>query len=285
VIPTKRAVPIQLGALVLLGGWAVRAQLSLTVEDYDDFYSRVILKAENGTKDEWLASYDRVVSFVTRVREDVERLPAATQQALAKAVHDNGYWRGQELRVRDPNDPFLGAMLTAGDSQLEAVLTPLGYDSYRSRYAQGSRGYRFTLEVVADRAAFYRLEGKDILRLSEIPANTTIVNANAQRWDDLVADAKNYPNPAERTRVIIDNQLNAVASALALMRASHPRSDPEMDYATAVIWRYTGHFSGKEGWEQEPLVRIPYAQLPEAEKIKDRPVWKAVRDALEAHPI
>ena len=117
--------------------------------------------------------------------------------------------------------------------------------------------------------------------MSEIPANTTIVNANAQSWDDLVADAKSYPDPGERIGVIVRNQSNAIASALALMRASRPRTDAEMDYATAVIWRHTGHFSGKDGWEQEPLVRIPYARLPEAEKVKDRSIWKAVREALE----
>jgi hypothetical protein len=86
-------------------------------------------------------------------------------------------------------------------------------------------------------------------------------------------------------RVIVRNQINAIASTLALMRASQPRTDAGMDYATAVIWRYTGHFSGKNAWEQEPLVRVPYEQWPEAEQVKDRPVWRAVREALEAHPI
>jgi len=274
-----------LGALVISIAWAAHAQSSLTAKDYDDFYNLVILKAKNGTKDEWLASYDPVVSFITRVRRDVESRPDATQRALARAVHDNGYWKGQELRVRDVADPFVGARLKAGDETLKAVLTPQGYDAYKSRYAQGSRGYRFTLEAVADRAAFYKAEGKDIARLSEIPATTTIVNANAQSWDDLVADAGKYPDPGERLRMIARNQFNAVASALALLRASQPRTDAEMDYATAVIWRYTGHFSGKDGWEKEPLVRIPYAELPEADKVKDRPVWQAVRAALAAHPM
>ena len=257
----------------------------MTVEDYDDFYNVVILKAKNGTKGEWLASFDPVVGFISRVRQGVEKLPDATQRALAKAVHDNGYWKGQEVRIRNVADPFLGAKLKAGDERLKAVLTRQGFDAYRSRYTQGSKGYRFTLEAVADRAALYKVEGKDIPRLSEVPAHTTIVNANAQSWDDLVADAESYPNPGERMEAIVGNQFNAIASALALMRASQPRTDAEMDYATAVIWRYTGHVSGKDGWEQEPLVRIPYAQLPEAEKVKDRPVWKAVREALEAHPI
>ena len=162
------------------------------------------------------------------------------------------------------------------------MLTSQGYDAYRRRYAQGSRGYRFTLDVVADRPAFYALAGKNIPRVAELPESTSIVNANAQSWDDLVADARNYPNPAERMNVILRNQFNAIASALSLMRASRPRSDAEMDYATAVIWRYTGHFSAKDGWEREPLVRIPYAQLPEAEKVKDRPVWHAVRDVVKA---
>lgn len=141
----------------------------------------------------------------------------------------------------------MGAKLKAGDERLKAVLTPQGFDAYRSRHTQGSTGYRFTLEAVADRAAFYKLEGKDIPHLSEIPANTTIVNAKAQSWDDLVADAASSPNPSERMGEILRNQFNAIASALALMRASQPRSDAEMDYATAVIWRYTGHFSGRDG--------------------------------------
>ena len=66
------------------------------------------------------------------------------------------------------------------------------------------------------------------------------------------------------------NQLNGIASALALLRSGKARSDAEMDYATAVIWRYTGHYSGRDGWEREPLVRIPYAQLSDAEKVRKR---------------
>jgi hypothetical protein len=272
-------------ALAASADVAAQAQPKLTVQDYEAFYNTVLLKASNASKDEWLASYDPIVTFITRVRQEVERLPEATQTALARAVHDNGYWKGQQARVRDTADPFVGAKLTAGDAVLRTVLTPAGYDANRSRYTQGARGYRFTLEAVSDRAAFYKAERKAVPRLSTIPATTTIVNANAQSWDDLVADSARYPDPAERMRVIVRNQFNAIASALALMRGRQPRSDAEMDYATAVIWRYTGHFSGKEGWEKEPLVRVPYAQLPDAEKLKDRPVWKAVREALKSHPM
>ena len=78
------------------------------------------------------------------------------------------------------------------------------------------------------------------------------------------------------------NQLNGIASALSLLRSSKPRTDVEMDHGTAVIWRYTGHYSGRDGWEREPLVRIPYRELSAAEKVKDRDVWLAVRDVLEA---
>jgi hypothetical protein len=278
----SRTAGVMIGLFVLAA--AIAAQSSLTARDYDTFYDRVILGAKNGTKAEWLASYDPVVDFVARVRQDIDALPEATGLALAKAVHDNGYWNGQARRVRDTSDPFLGARFTAGDAALETVLTPKGYDAYRSRYAQGAGGYRVTLEAVADRAALYMLEGKHIPRLAELPANTPIVNANAQSWDDLLADARRYPDPAERLRVIVKNQLNGVASALALLRGSQIRSGAEMDYATAVIWRYTGHYSGKDGWDREPLVRMPYGRLSAAEKAKDRDVWKAVRDALKARP-
>jgi len=257
---------------------------SLAAKDYDDFYN-LVLKAKNGDKAEWLASYDEIAGFVDRVGQDVEKLPPETQLALARAVHDNGYWKGQEVRVRNPEDPFLGARFREGDEALRTVLTPQGFDAYRNRYAQGARGYRITLDAVADREGLYKLEGKTIPGLAELPADTTIVNANAQSWDDLIADAQHYPQPDERSAVIMRNQRNAIASALSLLRASQARSDAEMDYATAVIWRYTGHYSGKEGWEREALVRIPYAELPEAEKAKDRDVWKAVREVLKAHPL
>jgi len=217
---------------------------------------------------------------VARVRQDVEALPTKTRLGLAKAVHDNGYWKGQDIRVRDRADPFIGARLRTPDDALESVLTPQGFQAYRKRCGQGAAGYRVALEAVADRAAFYTLEGKAIARLSEIPGNTNIVNANAQSWDDLVADAQHYANPVERLAVIERNQLNGIASAMSLLRGSSTRADVEMDYATAVIWRYTGHYSGRDGWDREALVRVPYAQLSEAEKAKDRNVWKAVRDTL-----
>jgi hypothetical protein len=281
-----KVVPIVLmSALLGLGCDRTQKPQSLAVKDYDDFYNLVVLKAKNGDKAEWLASYDEVVGFVERVRQDVEKLPMETQLALARAVHDNGYWKGQELRVRDAADPFLGARFRSPDSSLKGVLTAKGFDDYLDRYAQGGGGYRISLEAVADREGLYRLEGKTIPGLAQIPANTPIINANAQSWDNLVADAQRFSNPDERLAVIRRNQLNAIASALSLLRGSQARSDTEMDYATAVIWRYTGHYSAKDGWERETLVRLPYSELSEVEKAKDRDVWKAVREVLKAHPL
>jgi hypothetical protein len=276
---------ILLSSLLSVGCGKTENRQSLAARDYDDFYNLVVQKAKNGDKAEWLASYDEIVGFVDRVRQDVEKLPTETQLALAKAVHDNGYWKGQEIRVRDVMDPLLGAQFRAGDEALKAVLTAQGYDAYRNRYAKGAGGYRIALEAVADREGLYKLEGKTIPGLSEIPANTTIVNANAQSWDALIADAQRYPQPDERLAVIMRNQLNGIASALSLLRGSQAHSDTERDYATAVIWRYTGHYSGRDGWDREPLVRIPYAELSEAEKAKDRDVWKAVREVLKTHTL
>jgi hypothetical protein len=270
----------------LLGFGCDRTQKpqSLAVKDYDDFYNLVVLKAKNGDKAEWLASYDEIVGFIERVRQEVEKLPTETQLALARAVHDNGYWKGQELRVRDSADPFLGARFRSRDESLKGVLTAKGFDDYGNRYAQAGSSFRISLDAVADREGLYRLEGKTIPGLSQIPANTAIINANAQSWDDLVADAQLFPNPSERLAVIMRNQLNAIAAALSLLRGSQAHSDAEMDYATAVIWRYTGHYNGKDGWDRESLVRLPYSELSEAEKAKDRDVWKAVREALKTHP-
>ena len=200
----KIAATILICALLGLGCERTGNQRPLAVRDYDDFYNLVVLKAKNGDKAEWLASYDEIVGFVDRVRQDVEKLPADTQLALAKAVHDNGYWEGQELRVRDVTDPFIGARFRSGDEELKAFLTAQGLEAYRDRYARGG-GYRMTLESVADREALYKLEGKTIPGLSGIPANTTIVNANAQSWDDLLADAQHFPNPDERLSVIMRN--------------------------------------------------------------------------------
>jgi hypothetical protein len=41
---------------------------ALIARGYDDFYNLVILKAKNGDKAQWLASYDEIVGFVDRVR-------------------------------------------------------------------------------------------------------------------------------------------------------------------------------------------------------------------------
>src|SRR5262245_14934759 len=97
---------VAIAGLIVLVACLALAQSTLTTKDYDDFYRTVILTAKNGSKAEWLASYDAVVNFVGRVRQDVEALPEASRRTLAKAVHDNGYWKGQELRIRDPNDPL-----------------------------------------------------------------------------------------------------------------------------------------------------------------------------------
>lgn len=276
----KKAIKVHLGILMSTT-IAVAAGPELKTADYDRFYSQVILKAGNGTKQEWLASYQPVVQFIERVRQDVERLPSERQMQLARAAHDNGYWKGQKKRVLDPADPFLGAKFRSDDAALRRLLTPAGYSAWQGRYSHAPGSHRLSIEAVADRAGLYKSEGKQITRPESIPANTYILNTNAQSWDDLLADAKNYEDPAERRKVILNNQKNAIASAMALLHLSKPLSDSEMDYAVAVIWRYTGHYFGEDGWDRELLIRTPYAELPEAEKAKDRDVWRALREVLQ----
>jgi hypothetical protein len=140
-VPMSKALQLLLISAFVLHAWRAAAQ-PLTMEDYDRFYDTVIRNASNQTREAWLASYDPIVNFVARVRRDVEALPVERQRALARAVHDNGYWKGQEARVRDPRDPFLGAALSGDEARLKAVVTPEGHEAYRTRYAQGARGYR-----------------------------------------------------------------------------------------------------------------------------------------------
>lgn len=278
---TRRSTMVA-AALWVVAWPPARAQAALSAADHDRFLRDVVMQARNGSREEWLASYDAVVGFVGRVQQEVARLSDAQKQVFARAVHDLGYWKGQEQRVSDPRNPFLGAHLRGSDNELAAVLTPQGAQAWRERYAQGARGYRFNLDIVADREGFFRLQGKALANPAEWAGSTGIVNANAQSWESLVAEAARYPNPSERLQVIVGNQLGAVASALSLMRGTQMPDDASMDYATAVIWRYTGHFSGRDGWDKVPLVQVPYAQLPESEKAKDRPIWKAVQQGLRA---
>ena len=133
-------VGIMFGVLVALADAPAVAQSRLTPKDYDGFYNDVILKAKNGSKAEWLASYDPVINFVARVRQEVEALPTKTRLGLAKAVHDNGYWKGQDIRVRDRADPFIGARFRTPDDALESVLTPQGFQAYRTAMAREPRG-------------------------------------------------------------------------------------------------------------------------------------------------
>ena len=129
-----------LGVLVALADAPAVAQSRVTPKDYDGFYNDVILKAKNGSKSEWLASYDPVITFVARVRQEVEALPTKTRLGLAKAVHDNGYWKGQDIRVRDRTDPFIGARFRSPDDALKTVLTPQGFQAYPEPLRPRSRG-------------------------------------------------------------------------------------------------------------------------------------------------
>jgi hypothetical protein len=115
--------------------------------DYDNFYRLVVLKASNATKADWLASYEPVVGFIAKVRQDVDALADANKRALAKAVHDNGYWRGQQQRVRDASDPFLGARFKANDDALKTVLTPKGYERPTGTGTRQGRGDTASLSM------------------------------------------------------------------------------------------------------------------------------------------
>ena len=274
---------ILLGALISFAGALIHAQPSLTVKDYDNFYSLVILKAKNSSKAEWLASYESIVSFIARVRQDVETLPAAGQRALAKAVHDTD-WKGQELRVRDPKTLSSAPRSRQVTRSSRRFSTPQGYDAYRGAMrrertdtASHSRWYRI-------RVALYKLEGKSI---SAVGDSGQYVHSECQRaeLDDLVADAQRDPDPGARMGEILRNQMNGIASALSLPACHRNPLGPRDGRRHRSDLALHGALQRQGRLGARTPVRISYPQLSKAEKAKDRNVWKAVRDVLKADPI
>jgi len=69
-------VGIMFGVLVALADAPAVAQSRLTPKDYGGFYNDVILKANNGSKAEWLACDDPVITFVARVLKWICRVGA-----------------------------------------------------------------------------------------------------------------------------------------------------------------------------------------------------------------
>jgi len=167
------------------------------------------------------------------------------------------------------------------------------------------------------------------------PAKLQVFNANAGNWLDLLDDAAYFDNLTDterdelrarqtrddkeqylekigktaRLEVMRGNQTAGMASAFALSRIKEVLSFAQMDYATAVIWRYKGHWKGVYAYDGKDLsgnydpadvqkaaeTGTPVETIADDRKIyqvstdyksddfnadryKDGPIWQAVLD-------
>lgn len=257
-----------------------------TSNKYDRFYNAHIkpiaqaMEEGRWTKDVWLEHFDPVVEFVNGIERELDR---ETIEHFAPAVHDNGYWRTERVKVQDQSSPLLGGVIPLSDEKLGKLLTPEGLAEYEGRYNQGEKGFKIKLSVVKPekRHEFFQAVGKTGISpeaAASMPADTVLVNANAMSWEDMQRDARNFPDPQARIARMYKNQTAAMAGTFALTRMSSPLTTAQMNEASAIIWKYTGNWDGKKGWEGSSsyLVKKTTAQLPPHELDKDEPIWKAV---------
>jgi hypothetical protein len=204
---------------------------------------------------------------------------------------------------------------TSDEKTFMGYLTDSGKLNYENRF-QKRDGYKIVLEDIKKEswAEFYQKYGaeKNQASLTRFfakadfnPAKLQVYNANAGSWNDLLDDAAFFDGlkvaEAQKLRSIKTRQekesyLEAIgktarlatmrgkqkdgmASAFALTKVNEALTFAQMDYATAVIWRYKGHWRGRDGWEQVYQVSTDYYS-PEfdADRSKDGPIWQAVLD-------
>ncbi len=277
--------------------------------DHDRFYRGVVLGASNTTKEAWLKDYEAVRTFVDELQA---RITPAEVAAFAPSIHDNGYWkdRAKEIattKVTSGEHLLLGlppsfpappggpaGAVGAEEKRFLSFLTPAGQAAYAARFDQPGGAKLLLSHVQPEKwlaffaafgpqksqeslAAFLLPNGQPNPQLS--PAKLQIFNSNAGSWCALEAQAQQFRDPAARLGVMRDNQTAAMASTFALTKSSEPLSFSQMDYATAVIWRYTGHWSGKNGFDEVYQVKTDYFSADfDADRLKDGPVWRAVLD-------
>lgn len=240
--------------------------------NHDKFYAEHILTASNGSKQEWWNSNEVISAFVDEVEW---RITAQEVSDYAQSIHDNGYWR----LIRDAigikkaasvDHLVIGRLPVDGLPQeiLDEYFTQEGKSLHDGRFAS-ERGYQIKLNHIKpekwvdflvniggkDRESVQALlyDKKQNLKSDIFPDAIQLYNANFGSFDELLEEAQKYSDPASRIRRIYNNQKSAMASAFTLTRLRRELSFGQMDYATAVIWRYKGHWEGVYAWDGKDL--------------------------------
>jgi len=275
--------------------------------DHELFYHHYVLRASNQSKSAWLASYTPIAAFVDEIESNISEEEI---QSFARPVHNNGYWRLVKAKVytekvTGPEDLILGIIPELPEADMDrlrgfltddAIQNKLDDKAKNDRLYVNPSGYKILLSDIErgdnnkgwlDFFEWYgNLTGikksKESLEKffsGEFTSNRIqVFNANAASWEDLDKDARKFDYD-ERIRKMRGNQKAAMASAFALTNLRIMLSFAQMDYATAVIWRYKGHWSEEAGWENEYQVATPYDSSDfDADRYKDGPIWRAVLD-------
>ncbi len=287
-------------------------------------YLQKIGSLKNDTKADWLAGYE----FVSLFHDEVAyRVTDIELEQYASAVHNNGYWRENALHIRNEHPTsvehlILGVAPEMSAGEQDEFFTEEGKVAYQDRF-QKSSGYKILLSHIKQDhwLAFYMKFGayKSQMDLKKLlfqdghvnpninPAKTQVFNANMGSYQDLEKDAVNFVNHAERLNVMKENQRAGIASAFSLLRIPSRLRFADMDYYTAVIWRYTGHWNGVYAYDgkdadgkydpddakiEDPQEREAAARKRvvyqvstdynshefDQDRLKDGPVWRAVLD-------
>jgi hypothetical protein len=268
--------------------------------DHDEFHASIVLNASNASEPEWKKDYEVVTTFIDEIEHRITPKEVAD---FAPAIHENGYWRDRKLEietqeVKSGEQLLLGMVPSfekgAAEDKFLAFLTPEGRAKYETRYDKPG-GYKILLsDLKPDQwlqffAEFGPQKSQDSLKAFLLPdgkpnpkinpAKLQLFNANAGSWEAMLADAKHFKNPDERVGAMRQNQKAAMASTFALTRMSEPLASSQMDYATAVVWRYKGHWSGENGYKEVYQVSTGYFSRDfDADRLKDGPIWRAVLD-------
>lgn len=282
--------------------------------DLGQFYNNVLSRIDNSSQEAWLANFDAMTAAESEVVGLLKaKLPEEQLVALAKVVADLGYYLPLKKTSIDNKDKVdLGATLSA---EAVALLTPEGQALWANRYesfAKNGKKNKYTAAELgineANVEAVMKAQGKSEAAIATLRGdfNKVVVNLFQQPFEDMVKAGNAIVDEESRAvwnKKIYSSQLGAVARELILAEidrlgiantsdvVSHITESSDLDThfrlgdrLTFYLWIYSGQSDGREGFEKSELVRTPYDQLPEGERLKDLNISRALRAVIVDQP-
>lgn len=284
------------------------AKASQSINVFQVFNDRigVNLEAATRTNEGYLEYYDRVVALVEGIQGIVtSNLSLETKLNLARAAHDIGYWQAEKLKVQNPGRLELGANLS---QEAYSLLPTTGRRYYLERYEQfPTRKNKLTAKQIGiteldleGRRAFFNAAGKTALtdaQLMELSPDAVVMNLYHADFDQMVKTGKKIRNPASQAAFlnqIVKNQISAIARTVIVnavaqidpslneeIRVAGEPSFTGKDKLTFLLWKFTGHYDGKEGFSKLPaLVAQDYTRIASDIRLLDKTMNDAISKAV-----